>query len=167
MLTLFANETVECKEEIKNYGDALYEYCFGEYFDEGQDVRIKTDERHYYRAKMEFINLNGDFEKYYRFGISSTQTSEIINGAPDENWTLKRYKEMFEVMGELRCIKYAPYELDETIKPPRHGPFEKIFDSTSEKEIEVCLCKFCGKKSIHKVRGPPKNARIKSSTDLK
>ena len=42
----------------------------------------KSDERHYYRAKVEFINLNGDFEKYYRFGISSTQTSEIINGAP-------------------------------------------------------------------------------------
>ena len=84
-----------------------------------------------------------------------------------ENWTLERYKEMFEVMGELRCVKYAPYELDETIKPPKHGPFEKIFDSTSEKEIEVCLCEFCGKKSIHKVRGPPKNARVRSSTDLK
>ena len=40
----------------------------------------KSDERHYYRAKVEFINLNGDFEKYYPFGISSTQTSEIING---------------------------------------------------------------------------------------
>ena len=58
-------------------------------------------------------------------------------------------------------------ELDETIKPQMHGPFEKKFDSTSEKEIEVCLCKFCGKKSIHTVRGPPKNARVQSSTDLK
>ena len=71
-----------CKDEIKKFGNKLYEYCFGEYDDEEQDIRIKTNERHYYRAKMEFLNRDEAFEKYYRFGITSTQTSEIINGAP-------------------------------------------------------------------------------------
>ena len=31
---------------------------------------------------MTFINQNGDLEKYYRGGITSTQTSEIMNGCP-------------------------------------------------------------------------------------
>ena len=70
------------REKIKEFGDDLYQYCFGSYVDPDQDERINTDERHYYRAKMTFVNENGDLEKYYRNGITSTQTSEIINGQP-------------------------------------------------------------------------------------
>ena len=37
---------------------------------------------------------------------------------------------------------------------------------STEKDIEVCLCKMCGKKNIHKTPGPPRNARIISKIGL-
>ena len=58
------------------------------------------------------------------------------------------------------------YELDPEIKPPEHGPYEIICDEETEKEIEVCLRKICGKKNIHKTPGPPPNAKIKSKIHL-
>ena len=39
------------------------------YFDEDQDERVASDERHYYRAKMTFINEEGDLEKHNAISI--------------------------------------------------------------------------------------------------
>jgi hypothetical protein len=61
---------------MKDFGPGLYQYCFGLYLDE--ELEVTTDERHYYRSKMEVRNSEGNLEKYYRRGITSTQTSEII-----------------------------------------------------------------------------------------
>ena len=69
-------------------------------------------------------------------------------------------------MGNLTCIKLSGYELDPEIKPPKHRPYEIIFDKQTEKDIEVCLCTMCGKKNIHKTPGPPRNARIKRKIGL-
>ena len=292
------------KIKIKDFSNELYNYCFGSYFDEDQDERVTSDERHYYRSKMTFINDKGDQEKYFRGGITSTQSSEIMNGSPGSsrsifggwwrfnhpikmllvsynwymkrfaslkmlndtytnvltpegmkiykkrleksggctstaqveslssevfsrdstigtsvnsvhddaedtyyhvnlryktctcnmfqeweipckhaialckrrnldplvlvgnNWKLENYCKMYHEMGNLTCIKLSGYELDPKIKQPKHGPYGTVFDKKTEKEIEVCLCKMCGKKNIHKTPGPPRNARIISKIGL-
>ena len=83
-----------------------------------------------------------------------------------KNWKMENYHNMYDEMGNLKCIKLSGYELDPEIKPPKHGPYTTIFDKKTGKDIEVCLCKMCGKKNIHKTPGPPRNARIKSKIDL-
>ncbi|MBT5637957.1 MAG: SWIM zinc finger family protein [Candidatus Peribacter sp.] len=292
----------KCKQKIKDFGPGLYQYCFGSYLDE--ELEVTTDERHYYRSKMEVRNHEGDLEKYYRNGITSTQTSEIMNGQPGAgrsffggwwryhhpvkmivvsyNWYMRRfaalkeqaktfneiltprgekiikirvekstnclstslletlsttaysrnpeigtqvssvhdegentyyevnlrhrscscnmwqewdipckhavavlkrrnispyefcgdmwrrgkYQEMFENMGELITVKESGYDLNPEFKPPLHGPYGTVVATMTGKEIQVCLCTMCGKKSIHKQPGPAQHARIKSSTDL-
>ena len=64
------------------------------------------------------------------------------------NWKLENYRKMYNEMGNLTCIKLSGYELDPEIKPPEHGPYEIICDEETEKEIEVCLRKICGKKKV-------------------
>ena len=62
--------------------------------------------------------------------------------------------------------QFAPYHLNGNIKPPLHGPFEEIIDKETGKSTIVCLCQMCGKKNLHKIPGPPQNARLKRNTDL-
>jgi len=46
---------------MKDFGPGLYQYCFGLYLDE--ELEVTTDERHYYRSKMEVRNSEGNLEK--------------------------------------------------------------------------------------------------------
>ena len=82
------------------------------------------------------------------------------------NWKLENYRKMYNEMGNLASIKLSEYDSNREMKPPKHGPFTTVFDKKTEKDVEVCLCKMCGKKNIHKTPGPPSNARIKSNIDL-
>ena len=83
-----------------------------------------------------------------------------------ENWRLEKYEEMFEMMGALITVKQSGYDYNTPLKGPKHGPYETVFNKTTGKEMQVCLCEMCGKKNIHKPPGPAPNKRFKSNTDI-
>ena len=75
----------EVKSKIKDLDEnskpGLWNYCFAEYLD-ADGVFRTVNENFYYRPKMFYLDAEGNDVPFYRGGILSTQTSEVLNGAP-------------------------------------------------------------------------------------